>query len=275
MRSKLSIIIDTTVLFIVISLIVFAWVRFYTREVLISALAGVTISGLVSYLIVFLSKKRANKIILNKLEKDQATALLLNLRFTPSDKITDFLATVLKKSHPVEVCADFLILDANSAQNQPHSTLHSTEKMLFAPYFTRKIDMPYFIYVYKCAITLNIKHIAFVGAEFDSEVTNFAKQINGYTFEFIDFYKFYDEFIKNSGVQLPVVIDVTKPKMQWIELVRYAFSPARTRHYLLFGLLIILMSFLVPFKIYYLVLGSILCSIALIVRVIPLLKKQN
>ena len=275
MRSRLSIILDTVILFAVLWLLFFAWIRFYTRNVLVSIIAGTILAGLVVFLVLFLNKKRSDKINLNKQQKDEISRLLLNLRFTPLEQISKYFVKVLEKTHTTVLCNDFVILKENSAQNDTHSTLHSTEKMLFAPYFTRKIDMPYFTYIYKCAVALNIKHVAFVGAEFDSEVTNFAKQINGYTFEFIDFYKFYDEFIKNSGAQLPIVIDITKPKREWRELVQYAFNPARARNYLLFGLLIILCSFLVPFKIYYLISGSILCLTALLVRVVPLLRKNQ
>ena len=275
MRSRLSIILDTVILFVVLWLLFFAWIRFYTRNVLVSIIAGTILAGLVVFLVLFLNKKRSDKLNLNKQQKDEISRLLLNLRFTSLEQISKYFVKVLEKTHATVLCNDFIILKENSAQNGTHSILHSTEKMLFAPYFTRKIDMPYFTYIYKCAVALNIKHVAFVGAEFDSEVTNFTKQINGYTFEFIDFYKFYDEFIKNSGAQLPVIIDVTKPKREWRELVQYAFSPARARNYLLFGLLIILCSFLVPFKIYYLVSGSILCLTALLVRVVPLLRKNQ
>lgn len=276
MRTKLSIILDSVVLFAVLWLLFFAWIRFYTRNVLVSVIAGTILAGLIVFLVLFLNKKRSDKLTLSKQQRDAACRLLLNLRFTSVEQISRYFALVLEKTHSTVLRNDFLILKENTAQNGMHSTLHSTDKILFAPYFTKdKIDMPYFTYIYKSMVALNIKHAAFVGAEFDSEVTNFAKQINGYTFEFIDFYKFYDEYIKDSGVQLPVVIDITKPKREWRELVRYAFSPARARNYLLFGLLIILCSFLVPFKIYYLVSGSILCLIALLVRVVPLLRKNQ
>ena len=276
MRTKLSIVLDSVILFAVLWLLFFAWIRFYTRNMLVSIVAGTILAGLIVFLVLFLNKKRSDKLNLSKQQKDKASRLLLNLRFTSVEQISRYFATILEKTHTTVLCNDFVILKENSAQNSMHSILHSTNKMLLAPYFTKdKIDMPYFTYIYKCAAAINIKHVAFVGAEFDSEVINFARQINGYTFEFIDFYKFYDEYIKDSGVQLPVVIDITKPKMQWRELVQYAFSPARARNYLLFGLLIILCSFLVPFKIYYLVSGSILCLIALLVRVVPLLRKNQ
>ena len=302
MRSKLSVAIDTAVLFLVVGILVFAWVRFYTREVLISALVGATLAGLVCYLVVFLGSKRANKLRLTKQEQGQISALSTNLRFTSNDDILAFLTKVLTNSHSVSNCADFLIIEPNSSQNQVHSTLHSTSKnsnssptheqtstqqsakklfdsddeILLAPYFTKpKIDSVYLAYVIKCANKLDLRHVALLGLGFEDEVISFSKQIRNIKIELVPIENFYHDYLAGTEITLPCAVDISRPKLKYRELLSYAFSPARARHYLLFGLLIILMSFLVPFKIYYLISGSILCIVALIVRVAPLLKKQN
>ena len=81
MRSRLSIILDTVILFAVLWLLFFAWIRFYTRNVLVSIIAGTILAGLVVFLVLFLNKKRSDKLNLNKQQKDEVSRLLLNLCF--------------------------------------------------------------------------------------------------------------------------------------------------------------------------------------------------
>ena len=316
MRSKFSIIIDTIVLFLVLWLLFFAWIRFYTRLGVVSAILGAILAILITFLVYFLNKKHTDKINLTKLEKEKAEKLLLNLNFSTLQEKINFFSQILSNFHKVEQKENYLILSTKTAQKYMHSienNLHNTEidlhstqnnntqsstlnanknmnmhttrsgnekslnqKTLFIPFFNfSTFDMKELSKVINIANSENVEKITICTTNTSEEAKNFCKQINNFSINFIDTYKFYDEYAKTCDITLTEKIDITKPKMKYKELLAYAFNSARARNYLLFGLIIILSSFLVPFKIYYLVTGSILCIIALIIKVYPLIKREE
>lgn len=271
MRSKFSLILDSTILFVTISLLIFAWVRFYTKSIAISLIIGILIGTLVITLTFILYRKRTKHIKIKKEEKSKIEYLALNLPFTTKTNLLDFFKSSLQNNFNVSIQNDFLILKENNSQNSAHNTLHST---IFVPYFDKnKLDMDIISLYIKIAQISKIFSITFCAKDFDDDVKSFVKQVENYDIKLLDLTEFYCNYAKN--IQLPQVLDITKPKLTKNELVNYAFSPARARHYLLFGLLIILTSFLVPFKIYYLISGSTLCLTALLVKLIPILKNKH
>ena len=323
MRSKLSIILDTTVLFLVLWLLFFAWIRFYSRQAVISAILGGVLAFLITFLVYFLNKKHSIKITLDKKERDTASKIALNLNYTSLPNILNYFKKILSKTFYTKKLKNALILTQKTAQNDMHSTTHNTvhnttknethasptqlllpqqtnlnntpsnspiqsntenyktnenniyvTKALFVPYFKNsEVSLETLSKFIIIAKNNNINKIIFCANDIQDDARSFAEKINNIKIEFWDFFLFYQDYAKSSAVTLPEVIDITKPKMKYKELLAYAFNSARARNYLLFGLLIILSSFLVPFKIYYLISGSILCIIALIIKVYPLIKR--
>lgn len=272
MRSKFSIILDATVLFLALWLLLFAWIRFYSKNVVLSAIFGALLSGLIVFLIFFLSFKRSEKIKLSSNETKQAQNLALNLNFTPTSQVLDYFANCLASKYKIEkTLTNSLVLTENTAQNDLHSTMHST---LFVPFYVnKKFSLSHLASVFKIAHSLNINEIIICVDECEDGVKAFAKQINQVKITFMNTLEFFDKYAKGEASLSPI-INIDKPKLQRKELFAYAFSPARARHYLLFGLLILATSFLVPFKIYYLIWGSLMCLVALIIKIVPLLKKN-
>ncbi|MBQ7977195.1 MAG: hypothetical protein IJ301_01160 [Clostridia bacterium] len=272
MRSRFSLFVDAIILFLALWLLFFAWIRFYAKTVAISALAGATLSGLIVYLVFFLGYKRNLKINLSKTEKKNAQTLALNLNFTPISQVLEFFSACLDKDYQIsEICANSLVLTPNSAQNSAHSTMHST---LFVPFYeNKKFALSHLSTVFKLAKAKGISEVIICADEVESDVKIFTKQLNGWKFSFMDTLEFYGQYAKDKS-PLPAVLDVDKPKLQRKEIIAYALNPARARHYLLFGFLLLATSFIVPFKIYYLLWGSLMCVIALLIKVIPILKKE-
>lgn len=272
MRSKLSIILDATVLFLALWLLLFAWIKFYSKNAVLSAIFGATLSGLVVFLVFFLMFKKSEKTKLSGIEKRAVENLALNLNFTPETSVLEYFAACLSTEYKIDkIIQNSIILTPNSSQNDMHSTVHS---ILFVPFYKNtKLLLSHFSTIFKIAHSLKISEIIICADEIEDGVKSFAKQINSSKITFINTAEFFNKYAKNKPLP-KAIIDIDKPKLNRTELISYAFSPARARHYLLFGLLILATSFLVPFKIYYLIWGSLMCVIALIIKLVPLLKKN-
>ncbi len=273
MQNKLSLVIDSAVLFVGVGVLIFSWVRFYTKSITLSLVAGVIIACMILLSFIYIYNKRNAKQNIKKAEQKQFEQFKFNLFFTPKAQTLDYFSSILGKTKNIEKHSDYLILKENSAQNDTHSTLHST--IFFAFFDKEKLDFSTFLTFYRIAIINNLDDIIICANAFEEDVKSNASKIRNMHATLLPLTQFFKE--NQSAIianPFPIVADTLKPKLSKNEILRYAFSPARARNYLLFGLMILLTSFLVPFKIYYLIMGSLLCLTALFVKVIPLLKKQ-
>lgn len=273
MQNKLSLIVDSAVLFVGVGVLIFSWVRFYTKSIALSLVVGVIIAVMILLGFLYIYSKRNEKQTLKKAEQKQFEQLKFNLFFTPKAQTLDYFASILGKTKNIEKHSDFLILRENSAQNDTHSTLRST--IFFAFFDKEKLDFTTFLTFYRIAVINNLNDIIICANAFEEDVKCNASKIRNIRTTLLPLTQYFKENQPAiTATPFPIVADTLKPKLNKSEILRYAFSPARARNYLLFGLMILLTSFLVPFKIYYLIMGSLLCLTALLVRVVPLLKKQ-
>ena len=274
MRSNFAKVLDSIVLALVFSVLTYAWMRFYTKNTSMSIVVGICSGLLIMAVLNIIFYNREQKLNINKTTKSNAEKLSLNLLCSTQSEINTFFAKILDSLGKIKKSKNYLEIKENSAQNDLHSTMHST---LISPEFNKEnFTLEDLFRTIKTAINLNIAEIKIFAPTIDETVKTFAKQINNLKIDFVDKYSLYNNYIagkfENAFIEK---IDISKPKINYVGLLRYAVNQKRARHYLLFGLLILLMSFLVPFKIYYLVLGSLLCLIALIVKIAPIIAEHK
>ena len=274
MRSNFAKVLDSIVLALVFSVLIYAWMRFYTKNTSMSIVVGICSGLLIMAVLNIIFYNREQKLNINKTTKSNAEKLSLNLLCSTQSEINTFFAKILDSLGKIKKSKNYLEIKENSAQNDLHSTMHST---LISPEFNKEnFTLEDLFRTIKTAINLNIAEIKIFAPTIDETVKTFAKQINNLKIDFVDKYSLYNNYIagkfENAFIEK---IDISKPKINYVGLLRYAVNQKRARHYLLFGLLILLMSFLVPFKIYYLVLGSLLCLIALIVKIAPIIAEHK
>ena len=274
MRSNFAKVLDSIILALVFSVLIYAWMRFYTKNTSMSIVVGICSRLLIMAVLNIIFYNREQKLNINKTTKSNAEKLSLNLLCSTQSEINAFFAQILDSLGKIKKSKNYLEIKENSAQNDLHSTMHST--LIFPEFNKENFTLEDLFRIIKTATKLNAKEIKIFAPTIDETVKTFAKQINNLKIDFVDKYSLYNNYIagkfENSFIEK---IDISKPKINYAGLLRYAVNQKRARHYLLFGLLILLMSFLVPFKIYYLVLGSLLCLIALIVKIAPIIAEHK
>ncbi len=274
MRSNFAKVLDSIILALVFSVLIYAWMRFYTKNTSMSIVVGICSGLLIMAVLNIIFYNREQKLNINKTTKSNAEKLSLNLLCSTQSEINTFFAKILDSLGKIKKSKNYLEIKENSAQNDLHSTMHST--LIFPEFNKENFTLEDLFRVIKTATKLNAKEIKIFAPTVDGTAKTFAKQINNLKIDFVDKYSLYNNYIAGKFENALIEkIDISKPKINYAGLLRYAVNQKRARHYLLFGLLIILMSFLVPFKIYYLVLGSLLCLIALIVKIAPILAEHK
>lgn len=285
MRTIFAKIIDNIALLFSIFLLVFAWVRFYTRDTTSSLICGIVASVAVCFVVNILLNKKEKRVIRSSKERKSAETLALNLLGATNDEILAYFEGNLRKTATsIKRGTNYLILGHNSAQNEMHSTVHSTlhsttsatpapinDTIVFPCFFTTTLSLNDAIGILKIARLNKVTDIKIYAVDFSPEAKAFLTKAAHITCKF---YNQYEMFADLEGATFPDTIFAPQKNYCAKEILSLAFDRKRAKNYLLFGLIIIISSFLVPYKIYYLVLGSALCLVALIVRILPLIKKD-
>lgn len=265
MRSNFAKIIDSIVLLFATFILMFAWVRFYTHNLFISLAVGAITSILVCIIINHFLHKKEQSSIKTSTQKRVAESIAFNLLGATHSEVLDYLALTLKKENcNISRADNYLKREYYSAQKELHSTI-------IIPLFHKtKVDIDDIIPCLKLARTLNISNLEIYCATYSQEAANFIKKINNIHFTLYNQYELYG--LLESPTPLKTLDTGTK-KPSIMELLSFALNPKRAKNYLGFGILILICSMVVPFKIYYLVMGSILCITAAVVLLLPILKK--
>lgn len=265
MKSVLAKWLDSITILAVGFVVMFAWVRFYSKDAVLSAVIAGIVSGTICFLINRFSDKKERKKLGSKTDKKNAEILGLNLLGASNEEVLDFITKVLNNNDcTVKKYQNYLEMEYNSSQNDMHSTTHST---LICPIFHKiQIELNDLILALKIARNLGKNSINIYGIDTSPEAKNFASKIKNFDIKFFDQYDLYST---SQHIHPPVSLNTETAKITFHDCLKFALQKTRARNYLLFGLILIITSFLVPYKIYYLVIGSLLCLTALAVRLLP------
>lgn len=272
MRSTFAKVIDSIAYLVAIFILTFAWVRFYTKNITLSAIIASIVSIASCIIINILLNKKERGVIKSSADKREAEALGLSLLGATNEEVLAyFLHSLSSDDYKLTNCKNYLIKEYHSAQNGVHSTMHST---LVLPYFIKsKFDVDDAIFALKLARTLGLTDIEIYAISSTSEAQDLLKKVKNINSTLFDQYKLFS--IINHSYHIPKTLDTNTPKLNFAGMIAFAFDKQRARNYLLFGLILLATSFLVPYKLYYLITGSVLCLTATIVKILPLLKKEH
>lgn len=271
MRSKFAKLIDSVALFGTVFVLIFAWVRFYSHNAIWSAIAGAVVGVIVCIFLNHFADKRERKKVGSNTQKRSAETLGINLLGATSDEVQEYFFQMLKKeSETIKKLQNCLKIRYYSAQNEMHSTVHSTQKTaLVFPFFHKiELDVDDLILILKLARALGENVIQIYSIKATENAQNFARKIKNFQIIFYDQYDLFNR--RNPATPSPVSLNTEPNKLGFNDYLKFAFSPPRAKNYLLFGLIILATSFIVPYKIYYLIFGSLLCLTALAVRLVKI-----
>ena len=270
MRNIFAKFIDSIAILTTTFVLIFAWIRFCTRDITISVIVGTVCAGVICFLINFLAERRERKKIGSLTEKKSAEALGISLLGATNSEILDyFYAVFTPLGKNITKQQNYLEMEYYSAQNDMHSTLHTT---IIYPFFHKSVlDYDDLILIIKLTRTRKQSKVRVYTVSASVEAKSLAKKIHNLD---IQIYDQYDLYALGKGIPTPITIDTKITKLGFTDYIKFAFDKSRARNYLLFGVILLATSFIVPYKIYYLIMGSILCLTAFTVRILPLIKKR-
>lgn len=275
MRSILAKFVDSVSILLVGFILVFAWVRFYSGDITLSVIVALFASVILCVSIHYFSTKNERKKINSQKEKRAAQSLATSLLGATKTELVDYFERIFSQNAKIIAKGpNYLVFEPILAQDSQyyamHSTMHST--FIFPCFCKIKIELDDLLEAIQLARSAHQKNIEIFGIEFSPEVKTFAQKIKNLNITFFDQYDLY-KIAKN--IRAPITIDTRVTTMNYSDYIRFAFDAKRAKNYLLFGLILLGTSFLVPYKIYYLITGSLLCFTALAVRIAPLIIQKR
>ena len=261
MKSKLAIIIDSASISLLTGLIAFSWCQFYVHMAQISLLVALCVMATSILICWIINKQLLKKRNITKQNKNNINSIFDKLRFCSEDKQIVWLKQSIIPNKKADIYQKFFYFDDSIIYN---ALLHSN----LTPDDLCKIIRDIGLY---CQPE-TIKSITIIGGGFNNDLKNFAKSLNVNIILLDKVNAILKYNLTPDG--LPSSVCVVKPVKNYKYFINYAFSPARTKSYLMLGLVLLLSSFFVLYKVYYLIFGTILLTMS-IITVLKHLKKKN
>ena len=248
-KYKIAKICDYIFFGLVFFVIFYGWTNFYQKNTILSFAVAITCSFIIIIIMNFFISKKNEKERLTQQQKEIILNYSTQLKFSDRKKVLTYFENIFKNS---KIKKNYIL----------------KEETIIYPFFnTERFTLTDLIKIYSEIESEKINNVYILSSVFDADCYNIVKQIKNKNIQLFDAQKTYNEFIKNKS--LPEnVIDAKPQKLNLKELLKFIISPKRTKHYLILGLILILSSFFVIYKLYYLITGSILLILALLTRII-------
>ena len=260
MKSKFANIVDNLAISFLLALLVYCWINFVSHNKILSTISSIC-AGLSAIIILFfISNKRRKTFFVNKETENKAATLFEKFRFCSAAEQIDFLNKYIQGKNK-ELHTHFIKTEQNIFVNELINTKLSSEDVCkiireIKSFYPQKPDK----IIILCHSVLK-------------ETKTFCKQLNTE----IEFWNLVDCItkLKLDPNLISSDVKIVKPQKNWATILSYAFSPARFKSYFTIGIVLIVSSFFVLYRIYYLVFGTIMLLLAIFTLTLKLKNKST
>ncbi len=251
----ISAILDTIFYFLCSFAIAFVVLRYFlplTPTYILSIWFAITIS-LMAF---FRLKNKSQANALTKKEDALRKKIIGQLCFlTKNDQADEFYKALIISGNKVKKISSGLIVDGNYALYTAFTFNGLTPQDLADIKRKDKSNLPITVYA----------------TEFDEKTTEFAKMINFTIKNGVDAYALF----KSANYYPELKVEFAETKSSLKKLMKNFFNKKHAKSFALSGFSLLFLSFLTPFKIYYIVLGSILTIFAILSKFYGTKKTKN
>lgn len=261
-KLRLSKLIDTIFVLGFCFLVVFCWLRFYTKNTLFSVLISATVTVAASIVFTKIIKAKNKTKSLSKQDKENAQYCALQFSFTPLKQVLIYFYDILKPKNNVSLLKTHLVLNPKTQK-----------AIIFIPlFFKNEIDEIDIQNTFILAKEQNCNSVVICAKAFNQSATSLISKLKNMSFTLFDSFETYNKIIKPNNLP-PKIVDTTVAKLTFSQILLLAFGKQRIKNYLIFGLILIASSFFVYYKLYYLISGSILLVLCIVILCLP--NKRN
>lgn len=265
-NNKLFKLISTLFRILVIYLVLFVWIRYFSHSFYVSLFLSCVLTFFVDIIIRLLSIQRNKKKISLEKEKKLIDRYNNALMFSDDNEVLDFFYRLALVSHNAEKKSNFVLVKSKESN------------IVLFPFITfRSFSCDDLIYILNNLKNVTCNKIVICTNKLDEEAKKVAQKF-GNKIQILDKEETYYLLMKEYNTFPDRQIEfVEKEKLSFNSILTLALNKKRTKSYLLTSILLLLSSFVVKYNIYYVVTSSILLVLSFISFCNPKFnkKKQN
>ena len=250
-------IVDIIFISVATFLIIFAWIQFFIKKFILSLVISAILAIGIIMLLKWLKNRKylANQARINK--SSQFALFKLAIQTMPTTK----LATLIKKQLPAKYLAKITKGEIHFIKGNTLNT--------FIFYYENELTELKLLDVIKTHTATNL--VVFCST-FKDSVVPITRAFKNKNIQLIDLEHLFEIFnTKNITVDTSN-IDLNKHKITIKEILKNSLSRQKSKGYFISGLVLLFTSLIIPYKIYYVVISSILFMLSLACRFKPLPK---
>ena len=253
-------IIDTAFLSILTFLIIFAWVQFFAKNLLLSLFVSAILAIAVMLGARWLKSRKYNasqQIIANN-------ANLIKFKLTVQTMPTAKLASMIKRLIPTKYLAKTNKGDIVFTKD--------TQSFTFTFYYSTPLNEAKVLELIK---TKTADNLAIFCSSHDKEAKLVSTAFKNKKIELVDLEQLYQIFNQNNIALNTDHIDLNKSKITLKEILKNSLSRDKSKGYFISGLVLLFTSIIIPYRIYYVVFSSVLFLLSLLCRLKPATKVNH
>lgn len=244
---------DRIFISITIFLLVYAWINFFTHNLILTFVLSLIFSASILYLLFYISNKKKIKTLNNKkLLKDMEDKFLAFRLLEKTEKIK-MLNDYLKQAYETKfICGNLtykkdgkthvLIIATHIQKINNYDVVNLIEGM-------KKFDH-IDIVCNECAEPIKTEIYANI------KITILPKQ------------EFYEKFLKNMNLDCSILSHQVK-KISWKNILKNFIIPRKTKPYFVAGLIMFFSSLILPYRYYYIIFSTIFFVLSLACKIQP------
>lgn len=256
-RFRFISIFDCLFLIFVILFITFAWVQFFVKQIFLSLFISLMLTLSVIFVLRWLRIKKVgqNKILQEK--QSNFTKFKLAIQTLPKAQLT----TLIKKLIPARYYSKTNKGDITFIKNNLYHTITC--------YFSNELTEAKLLELIKSK-TADV--LIVLCSSFTKDAQLISTSFNNIKIELLTIEQLYDIFIKNNIEIDTSNINFKSSHKTIKDVLKNIVSRDKSKKYFVTGLILLFTSLIVPFKIYYIVISSILFILSLFCRFKPTIR---
>ncbi len=241
---------------LMIFMLVFVWVRYYSSSLNFAIWISVLITLVIEVIMNFIRKKHFEKLGLKQSEIKLADSIINKLAFNTQSQNIDLFFKILEKKESVKKHKNFLLLTNESGENfalYPAFSFadFSVDELAKALQKVKNLKLKRLIICTKSST----KHAKDIAQKAPFEILILQKQE-----VYSKLFKAYDYKVKQD--ELFDIENVTQ-EIKFKDIAKNAIAPKKTKSYFFSSLVILFASYFVPYKLYYIIFASFLLVLSI------------
>jgi len=230
-------------------IIVYLWMSFYFQGFFVNFFVAFGITTVICWVIYFIASKKKNKRAISKAEADFVNTVFLQFKFMPREKLMEYFGKLLKVKMP----------DAKFRRSYDRI---SADDFCFFPVFDTIATVD--VIIDKINKTLKGKRTIVATDFIPQEVVDFFGKLD-VDVVILSREKLWEDVILPSKIYPEIKIEQKKSVRTSLKvLVSQMFARRKVRGYVMVGVVIMLTSFIVRPTLFYVIIGTVVFSFALI-----------